>query len=334
MAKTYQQIMDGGPPAGARGLARRGEGAARRTARSPSLLDVREKEEFRQGTSRMRSPSRAASSRCASRRRSPTRTTPDHRLLRRRHALAARRTHPEGDGLHERRLDERRLQRLEEPGPADHRGPPVHRRAAEPLQPPLPAARGGRGGAGEAARRQGAAASARAGSARRRRSTWRPPASARSASSTWTSSTSRNLQRQILHTNDRVGMPKVESARMTLQALNPDVQGRRVPRAPDLRERVPHLRAVRHHRRRLRQLPDPLPGERRLRDAEEADRPRHHLPVRGPGDGLLPAARAPATAASSRSRRRRARRRPAPRRACSACCPGSSAACRRSRRSS
>jgi sulfur-carrier protein adenylyltransferase/sulfurtransferase len=33
-----------------------------------------------------------------------------------------------------------------------------------------------------------------------------------------------NLQRQILHTNDRIGMPKVESARMTLQALNPDVR--------------------------------------------------------------------------------------------------------------
>jgi len=33
-----------------------------------------------------------------------------------------------------------------------------------------------------------------------------------------------NLQRQILHTNDRVGMPKTESARLTLQALNPDVR--------------------------------------------------------------------------------------------------------------
>jgi adenylyltransferase/sulfurtransferase len=32
-----------------------------------------------------------------------------------------------------------------------------------------------------------------------------------------------NLQRQILHTNDRVGMPKVESARLTLTGLNPDV---------------------------------------------------------------------------------------------------------------
>ncbi|MSP39508.1 MAG: molybdopterin-synthase adenylyltransferase MoeB [Deltaproteobacteria bacterium] len=33
-----------------------------------------------------------------------------------------------------------------------------------------------------------------------------------------------NLQRQILHTNDRVGMPKVESAKKTLEALNPDVK--------------------------------------------------------------------------------------------------------------
>ena len=33
-----------------------------------------------------------------------------------------------------------------------------------------------------------------------------------------------NLQRQILHTNDRVGMPKSESARLTLTALNPDVK--------------------------------------------------------------------------------------------------------------
>jgi adenylyltransferase/sulfurtransferase len=33
-----------------------------------------------------------------------------------------------------------------------------------------------------------------------------------------------NLQRQILHSNDRVGMPKVESAKQTLQGLNPDVR--------------------------------------------------------------------------------------------------------------
>lgn len=32
-----------------------------------------------------------------------------------------------------------------------------------------------------------------------------------------------NLQRQVLHNMERLGMPKVESARKTLQALNPDV---------------------------------------------------------------------------------------------------------------
>ncbi|HEV7732582.1 MAG TPA: molybdopterin-synthase adenylyltransferase MoeB [Candidatus Binatia bacterium] len=33
-----------------------------------------------------------------------------------------------------------------------------------------------------------------------------------------------NLQRQILHTNDRIGMAKTESAKLTLNALNPDVK--------------------------------------------------------------------------------------------------------------
>lgn len=32
-----------------------------------------------------------------------------------------------------------------------------------------------------------------------------------------------NLQRQILHTDDRVGMPKIESAELTLKGLNPDL---------------------------------------------------------------------------------------------------------------
>jgi molybdopterin/thiamine biosynthesis adenylyltransferase len=32
-----------------------------------------------------------------------------------------------------------------------------------------------------------------------------------------------NLQRQVIHTTDRVGIPKVESARQTIEALNPDV---------------------------------------------------------------------------------------------------------------
>jgi molybdopterin/thiamine biosynthesis adenylyltransferase len=33
-----------------------------------------------------------------------------------------------------------------------------------------------------------------------------------------------NLQRQVIHNMDRIGMPKAESARLTLTALNPDVE--------------------------------------------------------------------------------------------------------------
>jgi sulfur-carrier protein adenylyltransferase/sulfurtransferase len=33
-----------------------------------------------------------------------------------------------------------------------------------------------------------------------------------------------NLQRQVVHTTDRVGIPKVESARIAIEALNPDVR--------------------------------------------------------------------------------------------------------------
>jgi molybdopterin/thiamine biosynthesis adenylyltransferase len=35
-----------------------------------------------------------------------------------------------------------------------------------------------------------------------------------------------NLQRQILHSTDRIGVPKAESAKQTINALNPDVQVR------------------------------------------------------------------------------------------------------------
>ena len=33
-----------------------------------------------------------------------------------------------------------------------------------------------------------------------------------------------NLQRQVAHTTDRIGMPKVESAKAAIEALNPDVK--------------------------------------------------------------------------------------------------------------
>ena len=33
-----------------------------------------------------------------------------------------------------------------------------------------------------------------------------------------------NLQRQVIHNTERIGQPKVESARETIEALNPDVE--------------------------------------------------------------------------------------------------------------
>ena len=141
-----------------------------------------------------------------------------------------------------------------------------------------------------------------------------------------------NLQRQILHTNDRVGMPKVESARQTLTALNPDVK------VIGYQERVTSeniMELIRDYDVIVDGC-DNFPTRYLVNDAcvmaEQAERARQHLPVRGPGDGLLSRTRAPATAACSPSRRRRARRRAARRPACSACCPAWSAACRRSRR--
>ncbi len=42
-----------------------------------------------------------------------------------------------------------------------------------------------------------------------------------------------NLQRQILHRNDRIGMDKAESGRLTLSALNPDIAIITLPRLAD-----------------------------------------------------------------------------------------------------
>jgi len=50
------------------------------------------------------------------------------------------------------------------------------------------------------------------------------PASARLGSSTWTSSTPRTSSVRSLHNVERVGMRKVDSAKMTLTAMNPDVK--------------------------------------------------------------------------------------------------------------
>ena len=106
------------------------------------------------------------------------------------------------------------------------------------------------------------------------------------------------------------------SAKRTIEALNPDVKVEGVRGAAHVREhRADPRRRLGCGRRRRRQLPDPLPRQRRLGLARHPRRARLDLPLRGPGDRLQAAARARATAASSpaaaagaRSELRRGRR--------------------------
>ncbi len=203
-----------------------------------------------------------------------------------------------GPRLHRRRVDGRRLQPVEGRGPRLDHAARAHRRAAQPVPPPPAPPRGGRGRPAEAARVQGAAARRRrprlAGRAVPRRRGRR----ARSASSTWTSSTRSNLQRQILHNMDRIGDRKVDSAKKTLTALNPDVN----VVTYDVRLGADNIagrhRRLRRHRRRHRQLPDPLPAERRV--AAHAHPVVHGSIFRFEGQvtRVRPVRRARATAAS------------------------------------
>ena len=72
-----------------------------------------------------------------------------------------------------------------------------------------------------------------------------------------------NLQRQIIHGVSDVGKSKAESAQDSIAEINPYVKVILHTDAAGLRQRDGDLRAVRPHRRRHRQLRDPLPGERR-----------------------------------------------------------------------
>ena len=129
-----------------------------------------------------------------------------------------------------------------------------------------------------------------------------------------------NLQRQILHATDRVGMPKVESAKVAIAKLNPDVKVIGHQTRLDVGERARHHQGLRRHRRRRGQLPDALPAQRRGAEAGQAGDRRQHLPLRGDGDDV-PAVRGPLLPLLlSASRRRPTWRRRARRRACSACC--------------
>ncbi len=80
-----------------------------------------------------------------------------------------------------------------------------------------------------------------------------------------------NLQRQVIHSTERIGEPKVLSAKQTLEALNPDVTV--IPyeeRLDSDNDRADPRRPLGRHRRRRRQLPHALPRQRRLRLARRS----------------------------------------------------------------
>ena len=191
----------------------------------PVLVDVREKDEFRQGYIPGAVHIPRGFLEMQAEQKLPDKNAKHRRLLRGRHALAP--SPPKT--LQELGYTQRRVA----PTPAScagrtwatrSRAAAAHRGAARALLAAPAPARGRREGAGEAA--EGARAAARRGRARRRRrrSTWRRRASARSGIVDADVVDASNLQRQILHGTVAVGMPKVESAETASADLNPDVK--------------------------------------------------------------------------------------------------------------
>ena len=127
-----------------------------------------------------------------------------------------------------------------------------------------------------------------------------------------------NLQRQVIHNTERIGDPKTASARQTIEALNPDVEVVEHNLRLDADEHPRDPRRLRRDRRRRRQLPYPLPAERRLGAAAQAGRLGLDPQLRRPDLDLRPLRGARATAASIRRRRRPSWRRAARRTASSA----------------
>ena len=139
-----------------------------------------------------------------------------------------------------------------------------------------------------------------------------------------------NLQRQILHTQDRIGMPKTQSARIALNALNPDV---RVVEHNEVLNSESAPRLFRQYDVIVNGC-DNFPTRYLANDVAIFERKPlvdgGIFRFEGQVSTIVPFAR-PATAAATPRRRRPRRRPPAPRRGCSGCCPASSACSRRPR---
>ena len=130
-----------------------------------------------------------------------------------------------------------------------------------------------------------------------------------------------NLQRQVLHRQD-TRRPAQDGVRGG-DHHRPQPRRARGParRPPGRAQRHRRDRRVRRDPRRLGQLLDQVPGQRRRGARRQAARLRQHLPLRRAGLRVPAAAGARATAASTPSPPRRSSRLRATRRASSACCP-------------
>ena len=76
-----------------------------------------------------------------------------------------------------------------------------------------------------------------------------------------------NLQRQVIHTTEQIGVPKVDSAEEAIKALNPDVNVVKYQTRLDASNIMEIIEGYDVDRRRRRQLPDALPAQRRRRCA-------------------------------------------------------------------
>ncbi len=83
-----------------------------------------------------------------------------------------------------------------------------------------------------------------------------------------------NLQRQVVHADNRIGMKKTESAAMTIKALNPEVEVVAARRDADRRQRRPAHRGLRPRHRRHGHVRDTLLAQRRGRPCGDPGRSR------------------------------------------------------------
>ena len=192
------------------------------------------------------------------------------------------------DGLHRRRLDERRLPGLEE------RRLRV-RHARRPRAPSRSSATAATCSSPRSARRVRPSSSARrrcssapAASARRPRCTWPRRASAPSASSTSTSSTSRTCSARSSTRPTASASARSRARRIAINALNPDVKVVVHEEMLVAEQRRADHRRLRRDPRRDRHVRDPLHPQRRRGRGRHPGRPRQRLPVRGPAHDLRP----------------------------------------------